>query len=195
MLNEKSCPEEPQKAVDSLVSALSSPKRRVREEARKSLVALGGAAVGPLIDTLSSPERPTRWEAAKALVQIGDPAAAPALVAALEDRHFGVRWLAAEGLISMGVAGLPPLLSALENHPEWVGLRDAAHHVLHTQTEEKQHQFLEPLLQALDAGEPNVTIIVLAAQAREALESGAAPRKSSPGAPRESRKSTRPVTR
>jgi hypothetical protein len=73
----------------------------------------------------------------------------------------------------MGAAGLPPLLSALETHPEWVGLRDAAHHVLHTQTEEGQHQFLEPLVQALDAGEPNATIIVLAAQAREALESGA----------------------
>jgi HEAT repeat protein len=158
-------------------------------------VALGGTAVGPLIDTLSSPERPTRWEAAKALVQIGDLAAAPALVAALEDRYFGVRWLATEGLISMGAAGLPPLLSALENHPESLALRDAAHHVLHTQTEEGQHQFLEPLLQALDAGEPNVIIIVLAAQAREALESGAPSRRRSPGAPHKSRKSTRPVAR
>jgi HEAT repeat protein len=181
MLNEKSCPEEPQKAVDSLVCALSSQKRRVREETRKSLVALGGAAVGPLTDALASPERLTRWEAAKALVQIGDPAAAPALVGVLGDRYFGVRWLAAEGLISMGAAGLPPLLSALENHPAGVGLRDAAHHVLQTQVEEGQNQLLESLWQALDAGEPNVTIIMLAAQAREALESAAAPRSSSPG--------------
>ena len=181
MLNEKSCPEEPQKPVNSLISALSSQQRLVREQARKSLVASGGAAVGPLTDALASPERLTRWEAAKALVQIGDPAAAPALVSVLGDRYFGVRWLAAEGLISMGAAGLPPLLSALENHPAGVGLRDAAHHVLQTQVEEGQHQFLEPLLQALDAGEPNVTIIVLAAQAREALESAAAPRSSSPG--------------
>jgi hypothetical protein len=73
------------------------------------------------------------------------------------------------------------LLSALENHPAGVGLRDAAHHVLQTQVEEGQNQLLESLWQALDAGEPNVTIIMLAAQAREALESAAAPRSSSPG--------------
>jgi HEAT repeat protein len=195
MRNDKSRPEETRKAIEALVSALSSPKRQVREEARTSLVALGNAAVEPLREALKGPARHTRWEAAKALSQIGDPAAAPALVAALEHLHFDVAWLAAEGLIRMGTAGLPALLSALENHPESLALRDAAHHVLHTQTEQGQNQCLEPLLQALGTDEPNVTIIVLAAQAREALESGAPSRRRSPGAQHKSRKSTRPVAR
>jgi HEAT repeat protein len=173
---DESGPEKMRMTVASLVLALSSRERCEREQARSSLVARGAAAVGSLVRVLlASPDRQTRWEAAKALGQIGDPAGAPALVIALDDRHFGVQWLAAEGLISMGTAGLPPLLSALESHPESGILRDAAHHVLSSQADMGQFSSLEPLLQALDAGEPNVTIIVLAAQAREALES-AAPR-------------------
>jgi hypothetical protein len=73
----------------------------------------------------------------------------------------------------MGTAGLPALLSALESSPGSGPLRDAAHHVFSSLADMGRGEFLEPLLQALDAGEPKVTIIVLAAQAREALEAAA----------------------
>ena len=51
------------------------------------------------------------------LRDIGDPAAAPALVRALEDENFDIRWIAAEGLIAVGQGALTPLLQALVQRP------------------------------------------------------------------------------
>lgn len=59
-----------------------------------------------------------------------DPAAASALVRVLEDDDFGVRWLAADALIGLGVHGLEPLLKALLHNPDSGRLREAAHHVV-----------------------------------------------------------------
>lgn len=52
-----------------------------------------------LIETLRTGTRSERYAAANDLADLGDPAAIPALVEALEDESWDVRWRAAEALI------------------------------------------------------------------------------------------------
>ena len=96
-----------------------------------------------------------RWEIAKALSRIGSKKAVHVLVNALEDRDFSVRWIAAEGLITMGPDSLIPLLDALDNKPDSVWLREGAHHVLHDLMgreliDDETVQCVFPVLDALD---------------------------------------------
>lgn len=86
--------------INELIATLGDHDGMVRQRARNSLGVIGQPAVPALIEALTDPNGHRRWEATKTLGAIGDPAAAPALVRALEDRDFGVRWLAAEGLIA-----------------------------------------------------------------------------------------------
>jgi len=72
-----------------------------------------------------------RWEAAKALSQIANPASIQALLEALSDKTFEVRWMAAEGLIRIGRKAVIPLLEALVEHSDSYWLREGIHHVLH----------------------------------------------------------------
>jgi len=117
--------------LDALITDLGNANGQTRQYARISLVRIGEPAVDALIETLNSRDGLTRWEAAKALSQIGSPKAAQALVKALEDDQFSIRWLAAEGLKKIGRDGLKPLLKALWQAPNSIRLREGAHHILH----------------------------------------------------------------
>ena len=64
------------------------------------------------------------------LRDIGDRRAVEGLVAALGDRKFEVRWVAAEGLINVGRPSVPAVLHALMQHADSVWFRDGSHHVL-----------------------------------------------------------------
>jgi HEAT repeat protein len=123
--------------LNRLVAELSNPDGIRRQQARVTLSRMGEPVIEPLIETLHSQRGPARWEAAKALSQIGSPKAARALVEALEDDQFGIRWLAAEGLIALGRDGLKPLLEALGQSPDSIRLREGAHHVLHDLVSQK----------------------------------------------------------
>jgi len=92
--------------IDPLIADLDSRNGLVRQRARIALIRMGEPAVPGLIKALGTRNGPTHWEAAKALSLIGDPRSVQALVQALEDNEFGVRWLAAEGLISVGYCSL-----------------------------------------------------------------------------------------
>ena len=139
-----------------LVNDLCSEDGLVRVRARKRLVALGNQAVRPLKKLLGSKREWVRWEAAKALGQIGDPAAAQALIKALEDNMFDVRWLAAEGLIYMGKSALVPLLQAIRERPDSFWLREGVHHVLHDVNNGKITEIIRPVIVALESFEPSV---------------------------------------
>ena len=78
------------------------------------------------------------------------PEGAEALVAALEDSDFGVRWTAAAALADMGEAGMPALLRALSTpgHDDQL-LREGARHVLHYNTSAKVSSRTGELLKAL----------------------------------------------
>ena len=158
------------KIVDSLVDALASDDGVVRVKARRSLVAMGGQAVGPLVEALRSNKNWVRWEAAKALGQIADPAATQALVAALRDKEFDVRWLAAEGLIRVGPKVAEPLLRELVKHSDSAWVREGAHHVLHDLPAATLKQTLRPVLSALEDVEPSLEVAVAAETALNYLD-------------------------
>jgi HEAT repeat protein len=80
-------------SVKSLIADLASKDGITRVKARRQLVAYKARSVAPLITTLSSENHWVRWEAAKALSQIANPASVQALLGALSDTEFDVRWL------------------------------------------------------------------------------------------------------
>jgi HEAT repeat protein len=146
--------------MDSLIADFANDHGRARQHARESLVAIGRPAVGPLMQALQHKDWRMRWGAAKALGQIADPAAANALVKTLEDQRGGVRWLAAEGVIALGRAGLAPLLQVLIHHSDSMWLREGAHHVIHSLTEEDPDlsYSLAPVSAALEDIEPEIQV-------------------------------------
>jgi len=160
--------------IDSLIAELGSQHGLVRQRARIALTQMGAPAVPGLIKALGNRNGPTHWEAAKALSLIGDPRSVLALVNALEDNAFGVRWLAAEGLIAVGYCSLAPLLQALINRPESVRLRVGAHHVLHDLVnrhllDHVSRERIKPVLAALKNSAPASTVPVVAHRALNVL--------------------------
>jgi HEAT repeat protein len=135
--------------IDSLIGDLASDDWVVRVKAREGLVSRGGKAIKPLTKALVSPNQWVRWESAKAMCEIGNPAATGALIKSLEDKMFDVRWLSAQGLITIGRKTIVPLLQAVIDKPDSVWIREGAHHVLHDLAEGKLRPILEPVLKAL----------------------------------------------
>ena len=100
--------------LDDLISELSNSDPSRRRKARYELIVQGDAAVLLLNQTLlTSFSKNARKEAAKALGEIGNSDAVYALIKALEDQNFEVRWDAAEGLIALGNTCLIPLCHEL----------------------------------------------------------------------------------
>jgi hypothetical protein len=118
---------------------------------------------------LHDPDHEVRWEAAKALGEIADPRSAPALVETLEDAGFDIRWLAAEGLIALGKAGLEPLLEALPKKADSVYLREGAHHVMYDLAHKGFRDQLAPVMAALEGVDPEIEIREPARKALQAL--------------------------
>jgi HEAT repeat protein len=145
-------------AATSLIADLASHNDTKRVKARHSLVAMGKATVPLLTEALKSQNSLMRWEASKALGEIGDPGTASALVDALEDEDFDVRWLAAEGLTKLNILALKPLLQALEKRGDSILLQEGAHHVFHDLAKGGLRKFLAPVLAALEALEPGVEV-------------------------------------
>jgi HEAT repeat protein len=155
--------------IRALIVDLGSKDGMVRVRARKSLVAIGKPAVGSLVEALASKKELVRWEAAKSLGQIDDPTTTQALVKALEDDMFDVRWLAAEALIIIGKEALVPLLQALTQHSDSLWLREGAHHVFHDIEKARFEKIVQPVLAALEDVEPSLEVSYTAEKALEAL--------------------------
>ncbi len=154
--------------IATLIGTLRSHDGLARQQARHSLVRMGSRAVASLLLLLKDPKHQVRWEAAKALSDISDPMAASGLVAALEDESFGVRWLAADGLIAMGRDALPPLLEALKDDGASLWLREGAHHVLNMwAAEHGLHDPVTPVLTALESIQPDIDVPLAAKKALE----------------------------
>jgi hypothetical protein len=82
-------------------------------------------------------------------------------VAALEDRAYGVRWLAAVGLVDIGRDALVPLLEALRARSTSVWVQEGAHHVLHdlAKREPASKSLLADVLAALDGMDPQEEVL------------------------------------
>jgi hypothetical protein len=171
--------------IESLIAGLADKSSETRRSARNSLIAIGEPAVPALIVALAHRSRLVRSEAAKALGQIRAPISTHALVKALGDKDFDVRWLAAEGLIAIGKESLVPLLKELVQNSEYPWLRDGAHHVLshfaRSDTNIEHHdlshpihrsnlsELLKPLVLALEGFEPSIEVPWAAKKALDEL--------------------------
>lgn len=160
--------------VTALVEALAGDEGLARKQARRCLVRQGDRAVALLVEALADDSPIMRTEAAEALLYIASPLAASALVEALDDTEFGVRWLAAEALISLKCDGLVSLLKGITRHSDSLWFRQAAHHVLHDHYCERLRADLRPVLEALGERVAEHTAPVAAGEALERIASGAA---------------------
>jgi len=113
--------------IKSLITDLGSRDGIIRVRARKSLVEIGGPAVGFLVGVLSSKKELVRLEANKALDQINIPwskyateAIIGALIADLGSRDGVVRVRARKSLVAVGKRALDPLCEALLSKKETV---------------------------------------------------------------------------
>jgi HEAT repeat protein len=111
-----------------------------------------------------------RWEAAKALGEIGDPAATEALIRALDDEMFDVRWLAGESLIAIGRRAILPLVRHLVARSDSSWLTEGAQHVLHGFKTAHSDPALGPVIRALEGPEPAVELPIAAENAIRLLE-------------------------
>ncbi len=158
-------------AIQLWVDALTSRKWAERHDARLRLARLGDPAVEAVTALMDDPHELTRWEAVKTLADMTSPVAAPALVRALTDEDsFGVRWVAAEGLVKLGRDALVPLFEALMRNPRSVYLRVGAHHVLVAVRRRGDAVLVEPVLEALGSYAPRVDLPLVARDALANLE-------------------------
>lgn len=158
-----------EETINILIGDLNNKDGRVRVRARNALVSIGGKSVFALTEALKSKEQWTRWEAAKALSEIGDSEAMEALLNALHDEVFEIRWLAGEGLIAIGRRTIVPLLKQLIKNPDSLWLQEGAHRILHGLIRDNNKEILKPVLNALEGEEIALEVPFIAETALKAL--------------------------
>ncbi len=156
--------------IEGLIMVFSSDNGSARREARQSLVAIGSPAVPSLIEALKQKDDNVRRGAVRTLSEIGGPEVAPALIKTLEDEEFDIRWMAAEGLIELGMDGLKALLQALIDDGNSPLLLEGAHHVIHSMAKGGLRKYLGPVLGSLEGVEPSVKAPIAAFHALEMLK-------------------------
>lgn len=160
------------RSVESLINALSDENGAVRQSARAELVTLGPVAVKPLLQLLESENSQTRWEAAKALGEIRGEEAIRALVKKLDDNNRDVRWVATASLMSAGEQALDPLLHELIVKSGSVWVREAGIRVIDSLINERNREYLRPVLSALKSRAPIFKVPIAAYEALLSLRHG-----------------------
>ncbi len=106
-----------QPAVDPLIDIFEEADSNLQEIIKSILVNIKNAAVDPLVTALKhSDVAVVRRTIVQILGEIGDPQAVAALVPALDDRDWGMRWAAAQALGKIGdTRAVEPLVAALND--------------------------------------------------------------------------------
>jgi len=152
--------------LSALIAQLSEKDGKKRQGARQALIEAGEAAVEPLHEILGDRANPARWEAAKALAEIGSKNSSERLVACLEDNDSDIAWLAAKGLIRIGVPALHPLFARVLEQPDSRRLKQGVHHVLHDLRDRRTRELLQPYIKTFDS---NVSAEEIAMAAQECI--------------------------
>ncbi len=119
-------------------------------DARLELAAMGKKILPQLHELLKTNNDDLRKEVAKVVELISDDKSVPAFITLLDDTEFEIRWIAAEGLVSIGRISIVPLLKAIRDGKNSYLLDRGAHHVLqHLLTESEKNDF-KTLLLSLD---------------------------------------------
>jgi HEAT repeat protein len=135
--------------IKTLIKDLGNKNGVIRRNTRESLKPFGHTAVDYLSELLVNKKKIIRWEAVKTLVEIHDPHSGPLFLLAVKDKAPGVRWLGAEGLISLGKSGVITVLEGLISNPDSLYIRQAAHHVLKEYSKFNPSPELDGLLDTL----------------------------------------------
>jgi HEAT repeat protein len=153
--------------IQFLIGQLEAYDQQTRQQARLELIRAREKAIPLLAKTVSGSNPNLRWQAANTLSQITIPAVIPVLIDILrENEYFGVRWLAADGLIKAGETGLAALLRSLTEHFDSIWLREGAHHVLRSLHDRGvESEAIEKTLRALEGIEPVIEVPWAAADA------------------------------
>ncbi len=109
-----------------------------------------------------------RIDACHALGHGGGNEAVAALVSALGDSAFGVRWAAAKALHEHGRKGIVAALEALLKRPDPF-VYEGVHHVLKHAADPDVRHAVKPVVEALEHGADRAYAPVAAGQALEAL--------------------------
>lgn len=117
--------------IQQLLKTLGGKNGMERKKARAELVAKGKNMIDYLMELVNHPKHIYRWEALKTMEEIGDPISIPLFILALEDDASDVRWIAAEGLIKLGMQSIKPLLKTLLQKSDSVFILAGAHHVFY----------------------------------------------------------------
>ncbi len=136
--------------IKSLIDDLTNERELRRDRVRRLLSALNTKALPALVKGLKSHDHNLKEESARVLGTIKNRDAAEALISALEDDIFDVRWLAGEGLISIGDAALESVFSALTKRSDSTLMREGLHRVLHGMYRESDQALIKPVLLALE---------------------------------------------
>jgi HEAT repeat protein len=155
--------------IKALIDNLSSDNGIIRQKARYELIDIGKPVIEYLVGLQYLSNIHLRWEAIKTLSQIADPDSIPILINALENNHFDVRWLAAEGLIEIGKESIKPLLEAIVTNQDSIFMREGVHHVLKGLKAAKLFNDKHKIIEQLE--NPNAES-TLAFTAKHILESG-----------------------
>jgi hypothetical protein len=165
--------------IAHLIVVLASRHGQKRLQARRMLVNIGKQAIPSLNGLLDKKKHQMRWEAAKSLAQIHDPDCTPGLLKALEDERFGIRWIAAEGIVALGMPAVKQLLKLLQKRPDSARLRKSARHVVRSVIGKAPSHELQPVLIELEkygtvmASLPRSAKLALASYAKAQHESDA----------------------
>jgi len=116
--------------IKALINQLGNKSGIERSNAKESLKEFGHTAVYYLSELLVDKKKIIRWEALKTLAEISDPHSGSLFIFALNDEESDIRWVAAEGLISLGKQGVITTLEGLISNFDSVYFRNGAHHVL-----------------------------------------------------------------
>jgi HEAT repeat protein len=135
--------------IKSLISKLSNKDSAIRSNARESLKLFGHIAVDYLSELLVNKKKIVRWEAVKTLLEISDPYSGALFLLAIKDKDPGIRWIAAEGLISLGKSGVITILEGLISNIDSFYIRKGAHHVLKEYSKYHPSTELKRLLSSL----------------------------------------------
>lgn len=131
------------KDIKNLVEELVSEDGVERKKSRKKLVEVGEEALDYLTELVQNPKHIYRWEALKTMEEIGASKSIPIFINALEDDESDIRWIAAEGLIKLGLKSVAPLLKIVIEKIDSIFILSGAHHVLYEL--KKHHKLPEDL--------------------------------------------------
>ena len=155
--------------IKSLINDLTNEREVRRDRVRRLLSALNKKALPALVKGLKSDNHRLKEESARVLGTIKNREAAEALIGALEDDIFDVRWLAGEGLISIGDIALEPVFSALTKRSDSTLIREGLHRVLHGMYRESDQVLIKPVLLALEDSESRLEVPLAAETALNSL--------------------------